>query len=178
MTTHADWLSLVQLDGLVVSEPVLEEYFPGGPRSVAKGTHHWFRRQAEHYRVSRALTDPARRKAGARSWIDFLLESVAELPRSAWHKADEVGPEHRAYLPELDQQLRPDRVLFRGKEPVLLVSIVDPDQGLDRQERQAGRWKASPTTKLERLLRETDRPLGLVTNGEEVRPVHAPAGLN
>ena len=29
MATHADWLALVQRDGLVISEPVLEEQFPG-----------------------------------------------------------------------------------------------------------------------------------------------------
>ena len=50
MATHADWLSLVHLDGLLISEPVLEEHFPGGPKPVTKGMHNWFRRQAERYR--------------------------------------------------------------------------------------------------------------------------------
>jgi len=66
MATHADWLALVSLDGLVVSEPVLEERFPEGPPPVPAGQHHWFRRQAERYRVSRGHPDPARRADGAR----------------------------------------------------------------------------------------------------------------
>jgi hypothetical protein len=178
MATHADWLALVELDGLVISEPVLEERFPDGPLPVGKGMHHWFRKQAERWQVVRADPDPARRAKGARDFIDFLLEHVLELPRSNWFKAAEVPDSLRAQLPEFEQELRPDRVLHRGGEPVLLVSIVHPDQGLDRQDRQAGRWKASPTTKLERLLRETGNPLGLVANGEVFRLVHAPAGLN
>ncbi|MBN1947327.1 MAG: hypothetical protein JW797_16780 [Bradymonadales bacterium] len=178
MANHADWLSLVHLDGLVVSEPVLEERFPGGPQPVTQGMHYWFRRQAERYRVSRAHSDPEARATGAHLWIDFLLEQILELPRSAWLKAGEVPDGLRVHLEEFSQELRPDRVLMRNAEPVLPVAIVPPDQGLDRRDRREGRWKASPTTKLDRLLRETGNPLGLVTNGDDFRLVHAQAGLN
>lgn len=178
MATHADWLALVQLDGLVISEPVLEEHFPGGPNAVTKGLHNWFRRQAERYRVSKSEQDLTKRADGARQWIDFLLEHVLELPRASWRKAAEVPENLRVYLDEFEQELRPDRVLVHGDKVVLLVSIVPPDQQLDRRDRRAGRWKASPTTKLDRLLRETEHQLGLVTNGEDFRLLYAPPGLN
>ncbi|MFZ5786789.1 MAG: Eco57I restriction-modification methylase domain-containing protein [Acidobacteriota bacterium] len=110
--------------------------------------------------------------------MTFLLEQVLELPRDLWWKVGEVPDGLRVRLDQFDQELAPDRVLHRGEDAVLLVSIVQPDQGLDRRDAQPGRWKASPTTKLDRLLRETGVPLGLVTNGEELRLVHALQGLN
>ena len=175
MATHADWLTLVQLDGLVVSEPVLEEKFPGGPLPVGRGLHNWFRRQAERYLVSRSLAAD-KRAAGARQWVDFLLQTMLEI--RSWKKGHELPDSLRVVLSEFEQELRPDRALVQGDKPVFLVSIVDPDQSLDRRDRQPGRWKASPTTKLDRLLRETGTPLGLVTNGEDHRLLFAPAGMN
>src|SRR5690606_38843453 len=44
-------------------------------------------------------------------------------------------------------------------------------------ETQTGRWKASPFTKLDRLLRQTSVPLGLLTNGDDWRLVYAAPGL-
>ncbi len=178
MATHDDWLTLIQRDGLVISEPVLEERFPGGPHSVPRGTHQWFRRQAERYLVSRDHKDEARRSAGVRRWVDFLLEHVLELPRKSWWKAGEIPDKVRVYLDQFEQELRPDRVLHNGKDLVLLVTILEPGQKLDKRDRQPGRWKASPTTKMDRLLRETEVPLGLVSNGEEFRLIYAPKGFS
>ena len=179
MAAHADWLALVERDGLVVSEPVLEQFFPDGPRLVNAVAHHWFRRKAERFRVALGEKDTSaeKRADGARQWVDHLLEELLEHPASAWRKAAEVPPECQVLLPEFDQTLHADRVLMGPKGPGLLVSIVHPDQGLDRQDRREGRWKASPTTKLERLLRDTKHPLGLVTNGNAFRLMYAPPGF-
>ncbi|MBI5485738.1 MAG: restriction endonuclease [Deltaproteobacteria bacterium] len=179
MAQHSDWLALVERDGLVLSEPVLEQYLPDGPHLVNANAHHWFRRKAERFRV--ALADkvlPAEKWAdAARQWIDYLLEELLEHPASSWKKAAEVPDDCRVHLAEFDQELRADRLLMGPKGPALLVSIVPPEQGLDRQDRREGRWKASPTTKLERLLRETNHPLGLVTNGDDFRLLYAPPGF-
>lgn len=178
MSGHADWLSLVGRDGLVIAEPVLDERFPEGPTPVNRGMHHWFRRRAERYRVAQGEPDFEHQSLGARQWIDFLLEDLLELHRTLWLKAGDVPESCGVYLDELDQVLRADRVLMRDGKPALLVMIVRPDQRLDRKDRREGRWKASPTTKLERLLRETGHPLGVVTNGDALRLIYAPAGLN
>jgi len=176
---HSDWLALVERDGLVLSEPVLEQYLPDGPHLVNANAHHWFRRKAERFRVALAdrAVSPERRADAARQWIDYLLEELLEHPASSWRKAAEVPGDCRVYLAEFDQELRADRVLLGSRGPALLVSIVPPEQGLDRQDRREGRWKASPATKLERLLREANHPLGLVTNGDEFRLLYAPPGF-
>ncbi|MBI5488803.1 MAG: hypothetical protein HY905_15820 [Deltaproteobacteria bacterium] len=179
MAQHSDWLALVERDGLVVSEPVLEQHFPAGPTPVAAGAHHWFRRKAERFRLTLAdkAAAPERRADGARQWLDHLFEELLEHSSSAWKKAAEVPDACQVRLAEFDQTLRADRVLMGPKGPALLVSIVHPDQGLEKQDRREGRWKASPTTKLERLLRDTSHPLGLVTNGDVLRLMYAPPGF-
>jgi len=174
MATHADWLSLVELSGLVVSEPVIDERFPGGPFTIPRGLHTWFRSQAASYDVARETGDDA----GIRKWIDFLLEQVLELTAEHWLKAGDVPDSCRTWLDEYQQELRADRVVVHKDKPVLLVQIVPRDQALERQDRQLGKWKASPTTKLERLLRDTGHELGLLTNGESFRLMFAPSGMN
>jgi hypothetical protein len=47
---------------------------------------------------------------------------------------------------------------------------------LDKPEDATGTWRYPPTAKLERLLRHTGIPVGLLTNGRELRLVYAPAG--
>jgi len=39
-------------------------------------------------------------------------------------------------------------------------------------------WSASPTQRLERLLRETRVPIGLLSNGVQIRLIYAPHGEN
>ena len=38
------------------------------------------------------------------------------------------------------------------------------------------RWQASPQARFERLLRETQVPIGLLSNGTHLRLVYAPRG--
>ena len=174
MATHADWLSLVELSGLVVSEPVIEERFPGGPASIPRGLHTWFRSRAAAYEVAKEADDDA----GVRKWIDFLLGPVLDLDGDQWLKAHDVPDTCRTWLDQYQQELRADRALVRDDKPLMLVQVIPSKQGLDRQDRQPGKWKASPATKLERLLRDTGCELGLVTNGAVFRLLFAPAGMN
>ena len=43
-------------------------------------------------------------------------------------------------------------------------------------EKDAHRWQVSPHAKLERLLSETEVPIGLLSNGAQLRLVYAPRG--
>ena len=75
MSRHTDWLGLVQVDGLVISEPVLEERFREGPDAVRRGMHTWFRGKLSHYEVAKQRGDAK----GVNAWIDFILQECASL---------------------------------------------------------------------------------------------------
>ena len=78
MSKHSsphDWLNLVQLSGLLVSEPVLATAFPDGPERVPSHVYRRFGREWE--RVSSTRNEVAAQSR----WIDFVLEDLLELRR-------------------------------------------------------------------------------------------------
>jgi hypothetical protein len=96
---------------------------------------------------------------------------------------DPAPPDLDVALPEFDEVLRPTYAV-REPEPdeganpwMLLVQEVDLGTGLDevRTQNKHG-WPASAQAKFERLLRENQVPIGLLSNGTQVRLVHAPRG--
>ena len=58
----------------------------------------------------------------------------------------------------------------------LLVQVLDPGRDLDRTDAGAGLLQAAPHDRLERLLRATGVPAGLLFNGRVLRLVSAPRG--
>ncbi|MBN1888255.1 MAG: hypothetical protein JW850_09700 [Thermoflexales bacterium] len=167
-----DWLSLVSLSGLVVSEPVLASAFPRGPERVDPRLARRFIREWERFRLNKGA-DPQGR------WIDFILHEVLAWEYARVRKGHELPPQTNVTLLEVSQTLRPSRVLVDAQGlPALALTIIPPDRDLDRPETETGRWKASPFTKLDRLLRESGVPLGLLTNGSEWRLVYAAGGLS
>jgi hypothetical protein len=169
--TH-DWLSLVSLSGLLVSEPVLATAFPRGPERVSPYNLRRFTRQWERFKLRRG-GDPLGR------WVDFILYDLLGWERERLRRGRDLPPQALVDLLEVSQTLRPSRALLGADgAPALLLSLVPPAQDLDRPEVETGRWKASPFTKLDRLLRESGVPLGLLSNGAHWRLVYAAPGLS
>lgn len=171
--TH-DWLSLVSMSGLLVSEPVLAEAFPEGPERVAPGDHRKFIREWERFRYA---VDMGRADARDR-WPRYVLEDLLDLDSQHWLRHPNIPETAVCDLVEYQQTLRPTAVLVgESGEAQLLLTVLPIEQSLDAKESQTGKWRASPFVKLDRLLRETKTQLGLVTNGHEFRLLCAPPGL-
>ncbi|MCG2766882.1 MAG: BREX-1 system adenine-specific DNA-methyltransferase PglX [Anaerolineae bacterium] len=169
-----DWLSLVALSGLLVSEPVLQTTFPDGPEKVPAETYRILRKEWERYLVRR----DSNQEDAQNRWFRIVLEDLLAYDTDAVHRHPDIPPELHVHLAEYSQVLKPSVVLMDEEEqPHLLITFWPPSQGLDRPEVQTGKWRASPFSKLDRLLRETKVPLGLVSNGEDFRLVYAAPGL-
>ena len=85
-------------------------------------------------------------------------------------------------LPDLEETLRPDYAV-RERDPAagaaewqLLVRDLAPGDGFDEIEVTGGRLEASPHGRMERLLRETGVPAGVLYNGVALRLISAPRG--
>jgi hypothetical protein len=84
-------------------------------------------------------------------------------------------------LPEFEDRLTPTFAVPDPDQPgswLLLVQTLFPGTALDRphpglHERA---WKTSPQIRFERLLRERQIPVGLLSNGTHLRLVYAPRG--
>lgn len=174
---HKAWLGLIQPVGLVVAPPALIKAQVVLDHNVVP--------------IQQALQAVVERPPAVYTDPDPVL---ADFPRFAtevlgWAPEDLAGvsggpeiPERLCvHLPDYGETLRPTyaAVDTMGDDQVLmLVSVVDRGASLDKPPQDADRhgWQASPQARLERLLRDTAVPAGLLCNGVELRLVYAPRG--
>ncbi|EKD68646.1 MAG: hypothetical protein ACD_47C00502G0003 [uncultured bacterium] len=159
---HTDWLVLVELGGLIISEPVLLERFPGGFKVSPEKV-----KFIKNYYQKFELSDD---DGASVIFNDFIFERILGYEL---YKTNNIPDYCACYLPEYVQDLKPHRVAESGNER-LLIYISRKDQNLKRNESIEGKWKASPLAKMQRLLNETKNHFGLVSNGEEFILVYRP----
>jgi hypothetical protein len=170
LLAHQEWLGQIQPTGLVVTAPALvkQNVFVDRQRGVEK-----------QLRLRELLEEAG--DAGLRfstmarellEWPDTLLAGSfggPDLPESL-----------TVALPEYNDTLSPT---FAIPDPetlggwLALVLVVPHGIDLDRPSGEQGAgWRASPHARIERLLRETGVPVGLLFNGAALRLIHSPCG--
>jgi Eco57I restriction-modification methylase/restriction-modification enzyme MmeI-like protein len=177
---HLEWLGFVQPTGLVVSAPAL----------VRAGAI-LDRRDAAGQTLLEACLEEREfnPEEGAVPWLpDFEAFAKTVLGWSFSAKgyggtADAPLPsELELRLPDYGETLRPDFAVRElspeeGEVPwQLLIQVLDPGADLDKVHPAKGKLEASPHGRMERLLRRTGVPAGLLFNGRVLRLVSAPRG--
>jgi hypothetical protein len=175
---HLEWLGFVRPTGLVVSAPAL----------VRAGAI-LDRRDTEGQRVLRAciMERTFEPKEGPVPYLpDFCLFAESVLgwsfsPKAYAGMADYPIPtELKVPLPDYGETLQPNFAVreIEPKEDAspwqLLVRVLESGEDFDRIERRHSQLEASPHSRMERLLRQTGVPAGLLFNGRTLRLVSAP----
>jgi hypothetical protein len=169
---HREWIGWVQPAGLVVSPAALCDAQAYVDRNVA----------AEQTRLQELLE--------TRTVDDHEIEVLPSLRRLlvdmlGWRADDlqDPPPDLSVVLPEYGETLRPTWAVADPEQPdghanwLMLLQELPAGTDLDRvAEMDARRWQASPQVRFERLLRETEVPIGLLANGTHLRLVYAPRG--
>ena len=185
--THQQWLGLVQPVGLVVAPAVLTklDLFPNQRPAYLSA----LQLQLE------ALLDEV---DGADDQPLSVVASFHQLARDllAWGDGDLVpasalGAVPEVVLSEYGETLRPSHGVpkFEGEGLQALVldltqwrdahGNLNPQWGLDFDapwNPSGNGWDATPQQRFERLLKETEHPIGILFNGAALRLVHAPRG--
>jgi hypothetical protein len=169
---HETWLGMVQpIEGLVFSVPVLVD--ASVMQRTAPEAQENFRAhlagEGEHLRVTN---------------LRAFLQGVLGFSDANFVGGDDVPQALRHFVPEGRQTITPTLVVQNptptGSEPrdtaEMLVWQVPDGLPLDTPETVTGPWEYPPQHKLDRLLRGTRVPVGLLTNGEVFRLVYAPHG--
>ena len=180
---HRNWLALIRPTGLVVAAPAL-----------ARATGGLEARDIEGQRRLRAWRD--RYADGARpnprATFEAFAESVLDWDFSPrWYgttDGDTDSSVPTAALPEYGETLFAD---FAVREPdapktaapqdgparwQLAVNVYGPERDFDARFTGAGRLEDSPNGRMERLLRKTRIPAGVLFNSKRLRLVSAPYG--
>jgi hypothetical protein len=175
IVAHQEWLGYVQPIGLVVSIPAMLDANIRINQNVAP----------DHRRFLEALpTDSVGEPIPEAADFSQFAQTVL-----GWSEADLYGAPGAAPLPEnlevplpdYSETLRPTYALREfepagnAREWILLIKVLPMGTDFDAAEEEGSRhWQASPQAKFERLLRQTQIPIGLLFNGRQIRLVYAP----
>ncbi|CDZ55858.1 BREX-1 system adenine-specific DNA-methyltransferase PglX [Neorhizobium galegae] len=176
---HAEWLSLIEVSGPFLAEPVLKEAFPQGLEGLDNAKKKLVRQAYDEWREAIDLDDPDALKLH-QAWIELVLRQGLELDEDGLGDVLKHGadlPDVKCELPEHGIALTPDFAVVDGQSssPLMLIVVYEPQIVLDEAFRQ-GTWSASPGERMVELCRATGVRLGLVTNGEQWMLVDAPVG--
>jgi len=176
---HLEWIGFVRPTGLVVSAPALVRAGAVLPRDL------------EGQRRLRACVAERRFRPDGEPepWLpDFRAFAASVLDWSFSPKGyagtddSPMPPELETPLHEGGEVLRPDFAV-RERDPrddgsrwQLLVEVIEPGDEFDRVVGGAGRLEVSAHGRMERLLRQTGVPAGLLSNGRTLRLISAPRG--
>jgi hypothetical protein len=166
LQAHREWLGQIQQVGLVVSPQVLVNrgIFVDRQKSVEVQTH---LRELCGGEEDAAIADFAVFTRAALEWSHDAIVSDG-LPNTL-----------TIALPEYQDVLSPTAAMRSVDSPgewTALVQVVPAGTDLDKLPAEHIGWRVTPHARLERLLRETSVPVGLLFNGTSLRLVYAPRG--
>ncbi|HEY6341963.1 MAG TPA: N-6 DNA methylase [Bryobacteraceae bacterium] len=163
---HREWIGNVQPEGLLVSLPALELAQASIDRNPIE-LHHAFLDLLPRDRQNDPIPQLPSFSQFAERVLKWPMEYYGPPPESL-----------HTYLETYREDLRPSAALLDLDGNVLLV--VDEAPGgadFDAPPKIESRgWNASPYARLERLLRETGHPVGVLASPEAIRLIYAPKG--
>ena len=175
---HLEWIGFVRPTGLVVSAPALVRAGAILNRRDTEGQRLLRARVVE--RILPGDKDPTAYLADFRAFAESVLDWSFSPKGYAGIAESPIPSELEVPLPDYGETLRPDLAVREiepqeGESPwQLLVQVLEPDEDFDRVVRHRGRLEASAHGRMERLLRQTGVPAGVLCNGRAIRLVSAP----
>jgi hypothetical protein len=178
---HLEWLGYVQPIGLIVSVPAMLEAQCYINKNII-GEHarfiEWLPRD-EKDQIIPEITDFY---AFAQKCLEWEAADLKEVPKKVGLPAEMASLE--VFLPQYQETLRPTHAVpvFKPKDgevpwQMLIQQLPSGTDFDEPSEADSSRhWQAAPQLKFERLLREAQVPIGLLSNCRQLRLVYAPRG--
>ena len=177
---HLEWLGFIQPNGLVVSAPALVKAGAILNRQDAEGQA--LLAGCVHQRVVLPGRDPEPCVRDFQEFASTVLGWGFSSRGYAGTAESPVPADLSVVLPDYDETLHPDFAV-RERDPrngaspwQLLVQVLAAGQDFNKATSGAGGLEASPQGRVERLLRGTGVPAGLLFNGVALRLISAPRG--
>jgi len=178
--THEEWKGMAQPVGLVV-EPVVLNRLGVFPESATTVLADW------QQRLEQLLED----QPVGEQWLsvapsfELFCQEVLAWQAGDLRKPEELPAPPAVQLDDYDEVLRPDWIVpepSQGDGPLKAQVLVQelplgtPFDALPKGTDGRRSWEATPQQRLERLLKESEHPIGLLWNGVALRLVYAPRG--
>jgi hypothetical protein len=180
---HAEWLSLLDINGPFLSMPVLLRVFPQGIEEIDPHIAAELRQAYNEWLDNQHGNRPE--AAIHKMWAMYVLKTILQFEPEHLLEGSDIPSTLSATISEHNEVLVPDLAIpmqvEEAEEDVedqkfnLLVNIYPIDQKLEGV-LKGKNWKASPASRMAELLRSTGVALGIITNGEQWMLLHAPKG--
>jgi len=180
MSLHSEWLSLIDVSGPFLAEPVLDASFSTGLPALDRKKRKGVRQAYYELRESQTQDDPDYPKFH-RAWIQYILSDALEWDddRSAQNlkSAADFGETYAHKVTGHGVTLNPELAFLSSEDelPSIFVVSYPPDTPLDGPI-NTDDWIASPAERMVELCRANTVRLGLITNGEHWMLIDAPSG--
>ena len=110
------------------------------------------------------------------AWLRFVRANGLGWPDEFWREGQSVPSALSLTLAQYGETVRPDGVLVDSNGAARLLWMQLEAGQKPHSPSRKSTWNASPQTRMTELLRATNVPLGLVSNGEDWVLVYAPVG--
>ncbi|HEX5430522.1 MAG TPA: hypothetical protein VFW83_01045, partial [Bryobacteraceae bacterium] len=168
---YPELLKLIEISGPFLSLPVFKEVFPQGFLKDNSALTATLREAYDEWRVARAdmmnTVSPRQRE-----WLRTVFTQALEWPAEYLAEHNAIPQHLSVTVPQHQETLRPDLLLWDGTTPQLLIQILAPSEDAHRRPADST-WNASYISRMAELLTATQVPLGLLTNGERWTLVYA-----
>jgi hypothetical protein len=175
------WLSLIEVSGPFLAEPVLKDAFPQGLEGLDSTKTRMVRQAYDEWHEALDNDDPDFPKIH-QAWIELILKRTLELDENdsadVLKSKDKLSDTIKYDAAEHGVTLRPDYAIVDGpteSRPLMLIAVYGAEVPLTEPVKGDG-WAASPADRMFELCRWTSVRLGMVTNGERWMLVDAPVG--
>lgn len=169
---HAEWLSLISINGAFLSLPVLQRLFPQGLEAHDPEKMRRLRMVIEEWQTNNESRRPD--QAIHRAFCEFVLREMLEYSPQALLADADIPQNIRE-----NTAFAPDFALAKPNEtPRLLIKILPAGQNLEKPIAAGDSLQRSvaPAFAMQELLNRTGIRLGLVTNGARWMLVHSRTG--
>lgn len=178
-SSHSEWLSLLEVSGPFLAEPVLETHFPQGLEGLDTLKKRHARQAYEEWREAQDNADPDF-EAFHKAWIDLVLKETLELDEDGDEEVlrPVAGVEEFALeVPEYGVTISPDYAVVTSDDqsPSLLIRTLSAGVDIEAVNKTDA-FAASPVERMVQLCRAKKVRLGLLTNGERWMLIDAPEG--
>ncbi len=196
---HQSWIGYLQPEGLVVSAAALVDSQASLDLGQAAGRQIEFKQFVEWIPNPIVADQEREPQVYAISSLQRLMLEFLNWPSERIQGLEPSNPvpeELKIPLRDFGETLEPTYAFLRhvtnddepsttessqetAKPWMLLVQELPVGTRLDIPiESKLSGWSASPTRRFERLLRETEVPIGLLTNSTHIQLIYAPRGEN
>ena len=184
LSQHAEWLSLIEVSGPFLAEPILKDAFPQGLEKIDPYKKKQFRQTYDEWRETINSYDEesiAIKDKIHAEWINWVIKFGLEWDEDEdgdiLKHHEDIPEDIKLVLGEHNFVLKPEFAVYANVDDKPYLLLTSYPIGTKLEEVVKGdSWSTTPAERMAQLCRAVGCRLGIITNGEQWLFIDAPDG--